>query len=114
MIFNEHIFKNNLFHTPIYFFSFLFSFFVYLASSPSPTEKDGALLAHMQMSAHARSFHDTTARHSDVVGAELAAKNQQLLDAKYFSMHDANSRQFPPPMQYMGMPHLSSWQLAAH
>ena len=95
---------------------FIYLHFPYLASSPSPSEKDhGAILAHMQMSAHARSFHEQTTRHPDVAAQELAGKNQhhQLIDSKYFSMHETN-RQFPPPMQYMGMPHLSSWQLAAH
>ena len=43
-------------------------------------------------------------------------------ESKHF-MADKHALQFPPPMQYMGMPgmpgmsgmpHLSSWQLAAH
>ena len=99
------------------FISLSYFVIIFLASSLSPTDKEGSILAHMQMSAHARSFHDTT-RHLDVNGAPaVEGKNHQLLDSKYFSMYDANSaasRHLPPPMQYMGMTHLSPWQLAAH
>ena len=34
------------------------------------------------------------------------------VDSKHFMT--AAGAQIPPPMQYMGMPHLSNWQLAAH
>ena len=73
-------------------------------STPSPQhDKSSSLLAQMQMQAK---------YHSD-------SKHYLTHDSKHF-MGDKHSLQFPPPMQYMGMPtmsgmtHLSSWQLAAH
>ena len=99
------------------FLKFIYIILLFLASSPSPTEKDQAsILAHMQMSLRT---HMTDAR-----GAETGLrnhmidprqtelnKNQSIIDTKNFM---ADGRQFPPPMHYMGMQHLSPWQLAAH
>ena len=75
-----------------YYYFYLFSY--YLDSTPSPQhEKDpsSSLLAQMH-------------KYQGVAGGVAETKHPHAL-------------QFPPPMQYMGMSHmshLSPWQLAAH
>ena len=94
-----------LFHPNLYLFI--------LASSLSPQhdKESSTLLAQMQMQAK----YDAESKHyfppeSKYISAE----------SKHLMAENKHALQFPPPMQYMGMPvmpsmpHLSSWQLAAH
>ena len=88
-------------HTLFLIAHYFYLFKLFLDSTPSPQhDKDpgSSLLAQMHMQA------------SKYCGAGGAGAS---VDTK----HPAHSLQFPPPMQYMGMPsmsHLSPWQLAAH
>jgi hypothetical protein len=76
----------------LFFFYFLNNLF--LASSPTPSEKENStILAHMHMS----------------------LRNQELRHpAMLTGTQETKAGQFPPSMQYMGMSHFQNWQLTAH
>jgi len=69
-------------------------------SSPSPQEKSSQESSHLL--------------------AQMQQMQKYQAESKHYlassSLADSKSTMFPPPMQYMGtmVPHLSSWQLAAH
>ena len=81
-------------------FQNLFVFILFLASSPSPQEKSSQESSHLL--------------------AQMQQMQKYQAESKHYlassSLADSKSTMFPPPMQYMGtmVPHLSSWQLAAH
>ena len=78
---------------------FLFSF--PLASSSSPQ-------------------HEKSSQDSSQLLAQMQQMQKYQVESKHYLTSGLESKaaglQFPPPMQYMGsmVPHLSSWQLAAH
>ena len=94
---------------------YLFSFFVtfVLAScTPSPSDKESSLLAaHMQMSVRSQQEEN---KHQAALFHHAAERSSNLFHGAVDSKHFMTGAQIPPPMQYMGMPHLSNWQLAAH
>jgi len=71
-------------------------------SSPSPQEKSSQESSHLLAQMQQMQKYQAESKHY------LASSG--LADSK------SSGLQFPPPMQYMGsmVPHLSSWQLAAH
>ena len=83
-------------------FYMLFVFILILASSPSPQEKSSQESSHLLAQMQQMQKYQAESKHY------LASSG--LADSK------SSGLQFPPPMQYMGsmVPHLSSWQLAAH
>ena len=102
--------------TPSHPAHYLFSFFVtfVLAScTPSPSDKESSLLAaHMQMSVRQEEHKHQAALFHHAAAERSSNLFHGAVDSKHFMT--AAGAQIPPPMQYMGMPHLSNWQLAAH
>ena len=108
MVSKRYFFKTiYLYLLNIYYFN-LHLFILASSLSPQHDKESSTLLAQMQMQAKYQPESKHYFPHeSKYISAE----------SKHFMTENKHALQFPPPMQYMGMPgmpHLSSWQLAAH
>ena len=91
-------------------------FFLASSLSPQHDKEPSTLVAHMQM----QTKYDAAVEPKHYFPHE---SKYSAAESKHLSLDNKHTLQFPPPMQYMGMPsmagmpgmpHLSSWQLAAH